>query len=173
MESILLGDPFNFLSNWPAFKVLADVPSCSLCARNVTQKFVQPASTVRDQWNHAFYKSILLVTCKLINSHIFTSRIYKNEWAQKLFHNVTRATKILLFYNYLPDKRLKFKPNSYKNDCFGFKVSSSDIQDPKKWFAKCDKHYSSRSGQTSLAKAVANFNKPRTSHFFDLCIVSW
>ena len=49
MESILLGDPFNFLSNWPAFKVLADVPSCSLCARNVTQKFVKPASTVRDQ----------------------------------------------------------------------------------------------------------------------------
>ena len=41
MESILLGDPFNFLSNWPALKVLADVPSCSLCARFVTQKFVK------------------------------------------------------------------------------------------------------------------------------------
>ena len=43
------------------------------------------------------------------------------------------------------------------------------VQGPKKWFAKCDKHYPSRSGQTSLAKAVANFTKPRTSHFFDLC----
>ena len=41
----------------------------------------------------------------------------------------------------------------------------------KKWFAKCDKHYPSRSGQTSLATAVANFTKPRTSHFFDLCKV--
>ena len=39
MESILLGDPFNFLSNWPALKVLADVPSCSLCARNVNENF--------------------------------------------------------------------------------------------------------------------------------------
>ena len=36
-------------------------------------------------------------------------------------------------------------------------------------FAKRDKHYPSRSGQTSLATAVANFTKPRTSHFFDLC----
>ena len=32
-----------------------------------------------------------------------------------------------------------------------------------------DKHYPSRSGQTSLATAIANFTKPRTSHFFDLC----
>ena len=44
------------------------------------------------------------------------------------------------------------------------------VQGPKKWFAKCDKHYPSRSGQTSLATAVANFTIPRTSHFFDLCI---
>ena len=44
------------------------------------------------------------------------------------------------------------------------------VQGPKKWFAECDKHYPSRSGQTSLATAVANFIKQRTSHFFDLCI---
>ena len=44
------------------------------------------------------------------------------------------------------------------------------LQGPKKWFAKCDKHYPSRSGQTSLATAVANFTKPRTSHFIDLCM---
>ena len=43
------------------------------------------------------------------------------------------------------------------------------VQGPKKWFAKCDKHYPSRSRQTSLATAVANFTKPRTSHFFDIC----
>ena len=44
------------------------------------------------------------------------------------------------------------------------------VQGPKKWLAKCDKHYPSRSGQSSLATAVANFTKPRTRHFFDLCI---
>ena len=43
------------------------------------------------------------------------------------------------------------------------------LQGPKKLFAKCDKHYPSRYGQTSLATAVANFTKPCTSHFFDLC----
>ena len=43
------------------------------------------------------------------------------------------------------------------------------VQGPKKWFAKCDKHYPSRFRQTSLATAVANFTKPCTSHFFGLC----
>ena len=56
------------------------------------------------------------------------------------------------------EKRGK-KPNEGKKN----------LQGPKKWFAKCDKHYPSRSGQTSLATAVANFTKPRTNHFFDLC----
>ena len=41
---------------------------------------------------------------------------------------------------------------------------------PKLMFAKRDKQDPSRSGQTSLATAVANFTKPRTSHFFDLCM---
>ena len=48
----------------------------------------------------------------------------------------------------------------------------ADIQGPKKWFAKCDKHYPSRSGQNSLATTIANFTKPRTSHFFDLCTIA-
>ena len=43
------------------------------------------------------------------------------------------------------------------------------VQGPKKWFAKCDKHYPSRFRQTSLATAVTNFIKPRTSHFFGFC----
>ena len=43
------------------------------------------------------------------------------------------------------------------------------LQCPKKWFAERDKHYPSRSGQTSLATAGANFTKPRTSQFFGLC----
>ena len=44
------------------------------------------------------------------------------------------------------------------------------VQGSKNWFAKCDKHYPSRFRQTSLATAVTNFTKPRTSHFFGLCI---
>ena len=43
------------------------------------------------------------------------------------------------------------------------------VQGSTKWFAKCDKHYPSRFRQTSLATAVTNFTKPRTSHFFGLC----
>ena len=35
-----------------------------------------------------------------------------------------------------------------------------DLQGSKKWFAEHDKHYPSRSGQTSLATAVANITKP-------------
>ena len=68
----------------PRLKALADVPSCSLCAR-----------------------------------------IYKNEWVQRLFHRVTGATGILLFYNYLPEKRLTFKPNAYKYDCLRVKVTKT------------------------------------------------
>ena len=41
---------------------------------------------------------------------------------------------------------------------------------PCKWFAEHDKHYRIRSGQISLTTAGANFTKPRTSHFFGLCI---
>ena len=40
-------------------------------------------------------------------------------------------------------------------------------------FAECNKHYPSRFGQTSLATAVTNFTKPRTSHFFYLCIANY
>ena len=44
----------------------------------------------------------------------------------------------------------------------------NDIQGPKKWFAKCDKHYPSRYGQTSLATAVTNLTKPVTKINFEL-----
>ena len=30
MESMMLGDPFNFLSNWPKFIWLKHIPTCSL-----------------------------------------------------------------------------------------------------------------------------------------------
>ena len=31
-ESVLLGDPFNFLSNWPRLKWIVSMPSCSFCS---------------------------------------------------------------------------------------------------------------------------------------------
>ena len=31
MESILLGDPFYFLSNWPPIKLIQRIPSCAVC----------------------------------------------------------------------------------------------------------------------------------------------
>ncbi|XP_059093898.1 transient receptor potential channel pyrexia-like [Tigriopus californicus] len=40
-ESVLLGDPFNFLSNWPALKWLLNMPSCSLCAQLYKSKTMQ------------------------------------------------------------------------------------------------------------------------------------
>jgi len=30
-EAVLLGDPFNFLANWPAIKLLKDLPSMAFC----------------------------------------------------------------------------------------------------------------------------------------------
>lgn len=86
-ESILLGDPFDFLSNWPKLKFLLDIPSCSLC-----------------------------------------SYMYKNNFVQKLFHKVTGGSAILLFYNVLPSKKLKFRPNERTRDC---NILSTKLMDPK------------------------------------------
>ena len=40
-ESILLGDPFNFLSNWPALRWLRELPSCSFCFHLYRNRSVQ------------------------------------------------------------------------------------------------------------------------------------
>ncbi len=40
-ESILLGDPFNFLSNWPVLKWLRDLPSCSICPHLYKNRSIQ------------------------------------------------------------------------------------------------------------------------------------
>ena len=52
-----------------------------------------------------------------------------------------------------------------------FKLSAKHVKEytftnilgPKLMFAECDKHYPSRSGQTSLATAVTNITKPVTN----------
>ena len=40
-ESVLLGDPFNFLSNWPAFQWLKNIPSLSCCSQLHKHKLIQ------------------------------------------------------------------------------------------------------------------------------------
>ena len=84
-ESVLLGDPFDFLSNWPALKSLSNIPSLSCCVQ-----------------------------------------LYNHKLIQRLFHKLTGATKLLLFYNFLPDKKLTFKPNSKRRDCSCLHVEMMD-----------------------------------------------
>ena len=75
-ESILLGDPFDFLSNWPAFKWVKSIPTFSCCVQ-----------------------------------------LYRHPFVQEIFHKITGATGILLFYSFLPEKTMKIKPNERDNDC--------------------------------------------------------
>lgn len=70
IESMLLGDPFNFLSNWPSFVWLRRIPSCSL-----------------------------------------GNTLYRVPSLRKIFHKLTGAGGILLFYEHLPDKKVEFYPN--------------------------------------------------------------
>jgi len=75
-EAVLLGDPFNFLSNWPAIKLLKDVPSLAFC-----------------------------------------KALYGNAFVRDISHKITGATGILLFYSWLPDKKLKLTPNKNSQLC--------------------------------------------------------
>ena len=70
IESMLLGDPFNFLANWPTFVWLRGLPACSL-----------------------------------------GNSLYRVPPLRALFHRLTGASGILLFFDHLPDKRVTFFPN--------------------------------------------------------------
>jgi len=74
LESVLLGDPFDFLSNVPRF--FSFLPSCSLFRQ-----------------------------------------LYRSNMLKKLFTQMG-ASSILLFFNYLPEKKSpKLHPNSISEDC--------------------------------------------------------
>ena len=92
-EAVLLGDPSNFLSNWPAMKILKDVPSLGLC-----------------------------------------KALYGNAIIRDISHKITGATRILLFYSWLPGKKLKLTPN--KNDqlcpCLAAETIGQEIIDSAK-----------------------------------------
>ena len=74
LESMLLGDPFDFLSNVPA--VLSSLPSCSVLRQ-----------------------------------------LYRSNTLRKVFTKLG-ASNILLFYNYLPEKKSPvIRPNNKLRDC--------------------------------------------------------
>jgi len=74
LESVLLGDPFDFLSNVPRY--LSAVPSCSVFRQ-----------------------------------------LYRSNTLRKVFTKLG-ASNILLFYNYLPEKRSPvIRPNNKLRDC--------------------------------------------------------
>ena len=84
-ESVLLGDPFDFLSRWPAFKWVKDVPSLSCCAL-----------------------------------------LYKSKTIQNMFHKVTGATGVLLFYSFLKEAKITIKPNEKPVQCKLLLVNEMD-----------------------------------------------
>ena len=83
-ESVLLGDPFGFLTNWPAFKWLKNVPNMSCC-----------------------------------------TPLHQNKTFSAMFHKITGATGILLFYSFMEEASLTFKPNEKSYQCC-LKVENMD-----------------------------------------------
>ena len=73
MESVLLGDPFNFLSNVPDY--LSNLPSCSILRQ-----------------------------------------FYRSELFTKIFSKLG-ASRFLLFYTFLPDKKITLRPNQPGKCC--------------------------------------------------------
>jgi len=73
-ESILLNDPYNFLTSWP--KYLAAIPSCSFCF-----------------W------------------------VKRLPGCESFLSKITGGTRILLFYECLPEKTASFFPNKRTHSC--------------------------------------------------------
>jgi len=74
-ESILLNDPYNFLTSWP--RLLASLPSCSACF-----------------W------------------------VNKLPCCESLLTRLTGGTRLLLFYECLPEKTATFCPNQVLRSCW-------------------------------------------------------
>jgi len=85
LESVLLGDPFDFLSNVPRF--LTFLPSCSVFRQ-----------------------------------------LYRSNFLRKVFTKIG-ASNILLFFNYLPEKRSPIlRPNSNQKHCSCLSVDDMGIE---------------------------------------------
>merc|ERR1719278_618930 len=97
-ESLLLGDPFDFLASVPAL-----------------------------QW----------LPCK------------RSRSIRRVFQRLTGAQDILLFYNYLPEKRLVLKPNSKNEDCLKVVRIGEDIVKSAKTIIM-DREKASKHGKEGL-----------------------
>jgi len=85
LESVLLGDPFDFLSNVPRF--FSFLPSCSLFRQ-----------------------------------------LYRSNMLKQIFTQMG-ASSILLFYNYLPEKKSpKLHPNTNSEDCSCLSVDEMGLE---------------------------------------------
>ena len=84
-ECFLVGDPFDFLSRWPAFRWLKDVPKLSCCAL-----------------------------------------LFKSKNIQNMFHKITGATGVLLFYSFLNEARISIRPNEKSQHCTWLSVNEMD-----------------------------------------------
>ena len=86
IESMLLGDPFYFLSNWPPIKLLQKIPSCAVC------RFLYKFPRVRDALLKVSggTKILLFYTCLPTKSATF----YPNKKSRKNFLNYKKSMKV-------------------------------------------------------------------------------
>jgi len=119
-EAVLLGDPFNFLSNWPAIKILKDVPSLAFC-----------------------------------------KALYGNAFVRNISHKITGATGILLFYSWLPDKKLKLTPN--KNNqlcpCLATETMGQEVIDSAKAIVVKKNQAALNEDNSEIAQRIRNMEK--------------
>ena len=85
-ESMLLGDPFYFLSNWPAFKLLQRIPSCAVC------RFLYRYPSVREalQKISGGTKILLFYSCLPKK----TATFYPNRRSPKALLSYKRSLKV-------------------------------------------------------------------------------
>eukprot|EP00092_Neocalanus_flemingeri_P024278 GFUD01026328.1.p1 GENE.GFUD01026328.1~~GFUD01026328.1.p1 ORF type:complete len:1070 (+),score=218.12 GFUD01026328.1:113-3322(+) len=119
-EAVLLGDPFNFLSNWPAIKILKDVPSFAFC-----------------------------------------KTLYRNALIRDISHKITGATGILLFYSWLPEKKLKLTPNKTNQlcHCFATETMGQEIIESAKAIVVKKNQEALAEDNSEIAERIRNMEK--------------
>ena len=92
LESILLGDPFDFLTNWPPATFLARMPAMALCH----QVPILNILTI---------PIIIILLHFTLTTLTLTTQVYELcPCARRAGHAVTGATGILLFFRCLLEK---------------------------------------------------------------------
>ena len=119
-ESMLLGDPFYFLSNWPPIKLLQRIPNCAVCRYNKNVQYKQ--ASYLNLFPFVEKQSILVhrAVCNVpvglqkgkIAGFFYRFRfLYKYPRVRDVLQKISGGTKILLFYTCLPRRTASFYPN--------------------------------------------------------------